>query len=203
MKKIIFLFLLTTNAFAVDTFQNGVIVQGHVSGSVASTSNTVEIQGTSDVGLGLYRSGTANTTDEGYIAFFAKDDNGSIQKTGSISSLWGNTSGTNGFNLWRYNATYLSGGVQYDDISIRQFGGYGVTINGTDDGDVPSDGVRFLVRGKSRVAAELQVNVMSLNSGEDEPATDSGHGKIWLDNLGNVKIKLPDGTIMKFVLTSN
>jgi hypothetical protein len=102
-----------------------------------SSSNALELQDNTDCGLGLYRTGTANTTDECYIAYFAKDANGVPQKVMSISTIWGDTSGTNGYNVTRFNSTYLAAGVQLDYLGIRIFGNRGVTLLGLNDTDSP------------------------------------------------------------------
>jgi hypothetical protein len=113
-----------------------------------------------DTGVVLDRPATVG---ESYVAFFAPADNGARYKTGSISNVWGVSRPTSAFGINRFNAGYLEDGVQKDDVSIRQFGNRGITLFAVADYDIPEDGVKLLVRGKTRIAGEIQADGLTLN----------------------------------------
>lgn len=116
------------------------VINGTLSGvsGVASTSNTLELQNSTDTGFGVYRSGTAGTTNECYIAYFAKDVGGTSRKTMSISELMLDTAVNTRYSVVRINSNYSNAGTSTDYLGIRIFGGKGTTINGLGDTDHPS-----------------------------------------------------------------
>lgn len=115
----------------------GLIVSGNIEGDVGSVSSSFEVQSSTDAGMSLYRKGAANTSDEVYIAGFARDAANNLRKTFSISEQWRDTSGTDGYSSLRLNATYRAAGVGLDDLSVQLFGGKGVTLNGDTITDSP------------------------------------------------------------------
>lgn len=93
-----------------------------------------------------------NTTNPGGLgphetafAFGAYDSAGARKKTGSLSSLWANTSASTGFGVIRLNATY-NGGVN-DDVLFLGCGSRGVKLWPDDPYDCPGYRV-FQVPGK-------------------------------------------------------
>lgn len=100
----------------------------------------------------------ANPSAETFVAMFAYDADGSFRKTSSISTMQTDPSHASGFNVLRFNATYRSGGVNFDDLAIRLYGNHGVSIFGDSDVDVPGNRV-MQIRGKvlfQEVASEPQ-----------------------------------------------
>lgn len=134
--------------------ESGLAVDGTLTAGagIASTSAVFQWSHGTDAGISGYRSGAAGTTDECFIAFFAKDDTGTIRKTMSISESTRDTTENGRWGVLRLNANYSNAGVSTDYIGIRIFGGRGVTIDGLGESDSPyeySTAYKFLIRGQT------------------------------------------------------
>lgn len=189
-------------AFGATTavFTNGLVVSGAVIGSGASTSAALEYQGDADAGLVCHRKGAANLVDECFIAFFAKDGSGTLRKSSSISGIWGDFNPSNGYSIVRYNATYAVNGVGVDDLSIRQFGGKGITLCGNSDADTPAFGLGLKVRCGAWLLGEVQLErPLSLANCISEPAAGVGLAQLYYGCDGSLKLKLGDGTVKTVV----
>jgi hypothetical protein len=200
MKRLLAFLLFVTPAIADSPHDSqGRVVSGTVSGSdVVSPAATVEIQGSSDVGLSLARSGTANTTDENFIAYFAKDSNGVYRKLASISSIWGDTSAT--YGVVRYNASYTEKGVGKDDLSIQQHGGKGVTLCGVGGNDTPPGPNKLMVRCNTWLMGDVQLEQsLGLADGLGEPACKTGIAQLYVGTDHKLKIKMGNCAVLTVV----
>lgn len=177
----------------------GRVVAGNASGNVVSSAAALELQGSADVGLSLARSGTANTTDENFIAYFAKDANGTYRKTASFSSIWGNTNTS--YSVVRYNATYLdANGVGKDDLSIQQHGGRGVTLCGVGSADTPPSGGTLMVRCNTWLLGTVQLEQpLGLADGLGEPECKTGIAQIYVGTDHKPKIKMGNCAVYTLV----
>lgn len=109
------------------------------------------VNGATDAGLGLSRTGVANTTDETFIAMYAFDIGTNSRKVMSISSKWVSTNATTGYSVARFNSDYIVAGATTDDIQLRLFGGHGAAFFGPDDATSPGDKI-LKVHGRAIVA---------------------------------------------------
>lgn len=179
---------------------HGLVVSGTLGGpGVVSAAATLEIQGAADVGLSLARGGPANTTDENFIAYFAKDANGTSRKTASFSSIWGNTNTT--YSVVRYNAPYLdANGVGKDDLSIQQHGGRGVTLCGVGGADTPPSGGTLMVRCNTWLMGDVQLEQpLGLADGLGEPACKPGIAQLFVGTDHKPKMKMGNCTVYTLV----
>lgn len=174
----------------------------HVTGVVPGTSANLIIEGTSDVLVGLDRTGPANTTAEGAFYMRARDGGGTMRKTWSLSNKWVTDAAENGYSVTRFNTAYMFNGEQIDDLSIRQFGGRGITLFGNSDTDVPPPGVSLLVRGTVRIGAQAQVYQAGIAYGSPQPAADPAYGVIFIGADGQPRIKMPNGSVFRFALVA-
>lgn len=185
-RLLFFLVLLAGNACAeTPKYVDGLVVKGLASGNVASKKQALELQGEEDVGLGLFRKGKANRETEAFIAYWAFDADGFLQKTMSLSNTWGDTSHLNGFAINRYNAAYIKDGIGRDDLSIRQFGGIGIGLFTITDDDAPNvEGdhlTKLLIRGNTSIYKHDN----SITSGFTVRNTHEGSGAVLRTRFGN------------------
>lgn len=218
----------TDNAVAIFNLTTGKLIQdsvvtvgdtGAVSG-VTSLTLTGQIAGTQTIekvqnfnvasgaiGSSWTRSGTANTTDENYLMFAAKNAGGNTEKVMSISSIFGNTSATNGYSTLRINSTYQNASVQTDDLQLRLFGGIGTTMFGLSDTDLPTTntaGTKLLIRGRAEVAgvsADAEFGLCSVGgSGRSYTLRSATDGRLLIrDNTAaSVRIELATSGLTTF-----
>jgi uncharacterized membrane protein len=162
----------------------------------------VSVTFSASAGIGVTRTGVANTTDECYLAYFANDADGNSRKVMSISSKWGDTNGTTGHSVMRLNSDYLVAGVTTDDIQLRLFGGHGMSVFGPDDSTFPGDkaiGVYGTVRALAAIAtptafAQTQASYFA--------STVSGATLMGFGTTGDVTLKNRSGTDV-LVVTAN
>lgn len=176
----------------------GLVVSGTVSGpDVVSGTTAVEIKGTADVGLSLVRSGTANLTDENFIVYFAKNEDGDYRKLASISSIWGDTSVMSGYAVLRHNASYADNGVGKDDLSIQQHGGRGVTLCGVGGNDTPPDGPnKLMVRCNTWLMGTVQLEQpLGLADGLSEPGCKTGIAQLYVGTDHKLKVMMGNCTV--------
>ena len=192
MKFGLLLLLASFNAFAQSSvFHNGAVTSGNISGpGIASPAVSLEVRGVPDAGMTIFRTGTSNTTGESFLMMVGRDSNGTPQKTMSLSSSWVDNNSYNGFTVVRYNAPYLSRGVQYDEIQMRQFGGKGTTFHGTSEIDMPPSGVKTMFKGRTQFNAPIVL----LHS-QGMPAPIAGAAQIWMEDASRLKIRLQNGQV--------
>ena len=171
--------LLTTSSptFAGGTFTGPVYVARTTNPASVALNYNFEVQGTADVLSGLFCTGASSLATEAAFVCWAYDAGDNLNKTMSISTVWRDNNATNGYNAVRYNATYKSGGTSFDDLSIVQFGGKGVTLcSGTgaaaDNPAAYRDGnTKLLIRGTASVGLDVNGTARVFGGSNDSTGT--------------------------------
>ena len=163
-------------------------------GAGAQSMSPVEFCSATDAGVAITAEGELHGT-ESYIAAFLKNSNNQLFKAGAMAWQVSDGNTTNGFSSWNIHTTYYTNGVSRDWVGFTSWGRNGCAFNPWNLTSAPGPGiVRFNVAYGTGVAA-LQL-APSLT-----PPTADGFMGIYVDATdGNLKVKLPNGTIKTVVL---
>lgn len=141
-------------------FTSGLIVSGKVGATGRTPNTTLQIEATGgQCSFSQFMLDAADLVQECALAHWGFDAASNMNKIMSLSTVWGDTSATSGYAVSRWNATYKVGGVAFDDLVIRIFGGKGATINANDNTDFPTSLDKLMVRGG--VSALLSSNTLA------------------------------------------